>query len=265
MNYEKIGIVGHGYVGEAIAQSVMPPLEAIITDPAKGFTAAYSDIKKECTAVFICVPSPQDADGICDTSIIEEVLNNLQGYTGTIISKVTAPPKFYEEQSKKFPNLVYIPEFLRASSHFTDFVNAKWIIVGGTVPAYQRDAVRICKILQPSVTNVEYCGIGQAAFVKYSINSFLALKVVYMNELFQLSQEHDYEWKHLAYLIKMDERIGNSHTQVPGPDGHYGFGGACFPKDTNALLKYAESLGINLNTLDTAVKKNTLLRLTQPK
>ncbi len=265
MNYEKIGIVGHGYVGEAIAQAVMTPLEAIITDPNKGFTAAYSDIKKECTAIFICVPSPQDADGNCDTSIIEEVLNNLQGYTGTIISKVTAPPKFYEEQSKKFPNLVYIPEFLRANSHFTDFANTKWLIVGGTVSAYQRDAVRICKILQPSVTNVEYCGIGQAAFVKYSINSFLALKVVFMNELHQLAVTHDYDWKHLAYLIKMDERVGHSHTQVPGPDGHYGFGGACFPKDTNALLKYAESLGVNLNTLDTAVKKNTLLRLTQPK
>jgi UDPglucose 6-dehydrogenase len=63
----------------------------------------------------------------------------------------------------------------------------------------------------------------------------------------------------------MDERVGHSHIQVPGPDGHYGFGGGCFPKDTNALLKYAESLGINLNTLDTAVKKNTLLRLTKPK
>jgi UDP-glucose 6-dehydrogenase len=53
--------------------------------------------------------------------------------------------------------------------------------------------------------------------------------------------------------------------KVPGPDGSYGFGGACFPKDTAALIKYAEGLGINLNTLDAAVKKNTLLRLTEPK
>jgi UDPglucose 6-dehydrogenase len=265
MNYEKIGIIGHGYVGEAIAQSVMLPLEAIILDPAKGFTTTYDKIKKECSTIFICVPSPQGADGECDTGILEEVLNNLEDYTGTIISKVTAPPKFYEAQSKKFPNLVYIPEFLRASSHFTDFANAKWLIVGGTVGAYQRDAIRICKTLQPDTNRIELCGIGEAAFVKYSINSFLALKVVYMNELFHLAQANNYDWKHLAYLIKMDERIGHSHTQVPGPDGHFGFGGACFPKDTNALLKYAESLGVNLNTLDAAVKKNTLLRLTQPK
>jgi UDPglucose 6-dehydrogenase len=63
----------------------------------------------------------------------------------------------------------------------------------------------------------------------------------------------------------MDRRIGDSHTQVPGPDGYYGFGGACFPKDTEALLKYSEDRGINLNTLGAAVKKNTLLRLTKPK
>jgi nucleotide sugar dehydrogenase len=265
MSYEKIGIIGYGYVGEAVAQSVIPPLQAIIIDPAKGYNATYSDIKKECTTIFVCVPSPQDANGECDTSILEDVLENLRGYNGTIISKVTAPPKFYEEQAKRFPNLVYIPEFLRASTHFTDFANAKWLIVGGTIGAYQRDAIRICKLLQPETNHIELCGIGEAAFVKYSINSFLALKVVFMNELHQLAVTHDYEWKHLAYLIKMDERVGHSHTQVPGPDGHYGFGGACFPKDTNALLKYAESLGVNLNTLDAAVKKNTLLRLTQPK
>ncbi len=265
MNYEKIGIIGHGYVGEAIAQAIMPPLQAIITDPAKGFTAAYSDIKKECTAIFICVPSPQDENGYCDTSILEDVLENLRDYNGTIISKVTAPPRFYEEQAKRFPNLVYVPEFLRATSHFTDFTSAKWLIVGGTVGAHQREAIRICKMLQQDLTHIELCGIGEAAFVKYSINSFLALKVVFMNELYQLSEAHNYNWRQLQYLMLMDERIGKSHTQVPGPDGHYGFGGGCFPKDTEALLKYAKDLEVNLNTLDTAVKKNTLLRLTEPK
>jgi nucleotide sugar dehydrogenase len=265
MNYEKIGIIGHGYVGEAVAQAVVPPLESAIIDPTKGFTTTYNEIKKDCTAVFICVPSPQGADGSCDTSILEDVLGNLQDYNGTIISKVTAPPKFYEEQSKRFPNLVYIPEFLRANSHITDFANSKWLIVGGTVGAYQRDAIRICKMLQTDLMHIELCGIGEAAFVKYSINSFLALKVVFMNELFQLTEAHDYNWVKLRHLITMDERVGNSHMQIPGPDGHYGFGGGCFPKDTNALLKYAESLGVNLNTLDSAVKKNTLLRLTQPK
>ena len=264
--YEKIGIIGHGYVGEAIAQSIVPPFQAVIIDPAKGWNTTYYDLKKECSCVFICVPSPQGADGQCDTSIIESVLKELQfGFTGTIISKVTAPPDFYEDWGKLLPNLVYVPEFLRASSGITDFARAEWTIVGGTVGAYQREAIRIIKQLQTELRHIELCGIGEAAFVKYSINSFLATKVVFMNELYQLSAKKGYNWRQLSNLINMDKRIGDSHMQVPGPDKYYGFGGACFPKDTEALLKYADDHSVNLNTLDAAVKKNTLLRLTKPK
>jgi len=264
MNYEKIGIIGHGFVGEAITQNLIPPFQSVILDPAKGFKNTYDDIKS-CTNIFVCVPSPQGIDGYCDVSIIEDVFNKLKGYTGTIISKVTAPPNFYEYWGHKLPNLIYVPEFLRAESSIADFGSTGWVIVGGSVAAYQREAVRILKEIQPSITKIEYCDIGQAAFVKYAVNSFLATKIVFMNELEQLAQTHNYDWKYLAYLIKMDRRIGDSHTQVPGPDGQYGFGGACFPKDTEALLKYAEDRGINLNTLSAAVKKNTLLRLTKPK
>jgi nucleotide sugar dehydrogenase len=263
MGHEKIGIIGYGYVGEAIAQSIIPPFQTVIIDPAKGYTATYYEIKKDCAAVFVCVPSPQGQDGHCDTSIIEDVFNKLAGYHGTIISKTTAPPDFYEAWSKKLPNLVYVPEFLRAQSHITDFHSTEWIIVGGTVRAYQSDAVRILHQLQSEIKHVELCGIGEAAFVKYSINSFLATKVVFMNELHQLAEVNNYDWRKIAGLITMDKRISNSHIQVPGPDGHYGFGGACFPKDTEAFIKYAEALNVNLNTLSAAVKKNTLLRLTK--
>lgn len=264
MSYEKIGIIGHGFVGQAISQNIVPPFDPVILDPDKGFKNTYDDIKS-CANVFVCVPSPQGLDGQCDVSIVEDVFNKLEGYHGTIISKVTAPPDFYEEWGKKFPNLVYVPEFLRADSSMSDFSNTEWIIVGGTVSAHQREAIRTLKQLQPAIKHIEMCGIGEAAFVKYAVNSFLATKVVFMNELNQLAETHNYDWKHLAYLIKMDRRIGDSHTQVPGPDSQYGFGGACFPKDTEALLKYAETRGVNLNILNTAVKKNTLLRLTKPK
>jgi UDPglucose 6-dehydrogenase len=66
-------------------------------------------------------------------------------------------------------------------------------------------------------------------------------------------------------MISLDNRIGQSHLQVPGHDGSFGFGGMCFPKDTSALLRYAEELDVPLNVLDAAVKKNLLLRLTESK
>jgi len=93
----------------------------------------------------------------------------------------------------------------------------------------------------------------------------MSTKVVFMNEIKQLADAANLDYDTIAAMISMDKRIGNSHMQVPGPDGHYGFGGACFPKDTSALLKYADSLGITPMVLDAAIKKNTFLRLTEPK
>jgi UDPglucose 6-dehydrogenase len=66
------------------------------------------------------------------------------------------------------------------------------------------------------------------------------------------------------YLAE-DNRIGLSHMQVPGPDGYYGFGGMCFPKDTTAWAKYAGKLGVQLSVLKSAIKKNVLFRLQKPK
>jgi UDPglucose 6-dehydrogenase len=87
-----------------------------------------------------------------------------------------------------------------------------------------------------------------------------------MNEMAELAKTGGQDWERIRQLIALDgRRIGTSHTQVPGPDGFYGFGGACFPKDTVALLRYAESLDVQTNVLDSAVKKNTVLRLTDSK
>jgi UDPglucose 6-dehydrogenase len=130
--------------------------------------------------------------------------------------------------------------------------------------AFQREAARIAQLSQPSLRNIALCSIGEAALAKYIINSFLATKVVFMNEMYQLAETQGYSWQKVRSLIDTDERIGRSHTRVPGPDGTFGFGGMCFPKDTLALLEYAKQQSVQLNVLDSAVKKNLLLRLTEP-
>ena len=260
-----IGIIGLGFVGEAIRKAYADQMFKIICidiDPEKS-NGTYADLK-DCEAVFICVPSPSKENGECDTSILNSVLYFLRDYKNVIISKTTAPPAFYEKMQTVYPNLVHVPEFLTAANAFTDFINKKEIIIGGSVLAYQREAERILKSVQP-IKNIAFCSIGEAALSKYVINSFLATKVVYMNEMAQLAEAHGYDWRKIRILIDVDERIGRSHTQVPGPDGQYGFGGMCFPKDTNALVKYASKLGIQLSVLKSVMKKNLLLRLQKPK
>lgn len=269
MNYfkrPKVGIIGLGFVGGAIRENMADHCELILVDndPSRGINT-YNDLT-DCEGIFIAVPSPQGQDGKCDTSILESVLEKLKNYKGVIISKCTAPPSTYEDLGKKFPNLIHAPEFLTAANAVRDYANGKFAIIGGSVLAYQREAERIIRIGQPNLgSNVQYCSVGEASLAKYTINCFMSTKVIFMNELEKLASVSGLNYNKIANMITMDDRIGKSHMQVPGPDGYYGFGGACFPKDTAALLKFAEEQGVEMAVLNSAVKKNTLLRLTEPK
>ena len=262
-----VGIIGLGFVGGAISESLTLNLGNIIAvDPAKGLTATPDELNS-CDGIFVCVPSPQGDDGSCDTSILESVLSNLKSisYQGVIISKCTAPPLVYRRLQEQYPNLVHAPEFLTAANAVRDYANGTFCFIGGSVNAYVREAERIIRLSQTELKTVIHCTIEEAALAKYTINSFMSTKVVFMNEMYKLATELGCDYNQIANMVKLDKRIGSSHMQVPGPDGFFGFGGACFPKDTSALLKIAQEAGVDMQVLDAAVKKNMILRLTESK
>jgi UDPglucose 6-dehydrogenase len=262
--FKNIGIIGLGFVGSAIRDSYFSEnVVSLDTDPAKGTIGTYEQLHK-CSAIFICVPSPMGANGMCDSSILESTLENLKDYKGVIISKVTATPDVYQRLQTIYDNLVYVPEFLTAAKASEDYANASFMIVGGSVEAYRNEAVRILKLAKHGL-DCYHCSIEEASLIKYAINSFLATKVVFMNEMQQLATASNCNWENIRRLLPLDTRISDSHMQVPGPDGQYGFGGMCFPKDTSALIEYARSVGVSLGVLNEATKKNTLLRLHKPK
>ena len=132
----KIGIIGLGFVGNAIYRSIEPYSYGqgalVILDPAKGHNTSYEELY-ECEGIFVCVPSPMKADGSCDTSILESVLLNLKNYEGVIISKVTAPPDVYQRLNDQYPNLVHAPEFLTAANAVRDYANGTFAIIGGRI------------------------------------------------------------------------------------------------------------------------------------
>jgi UDPglucose 6-dehydrogenase len=101
-----------------------------------------------------------------------------------------------------------------------------------------------------------------ASLLKYTINSYLASKVMFMNDIYKLHQagSSSVSWDQFTDMLERDPRIGDSHMKVPGPDGEFGFGGHCFPKDTEALLKYAKDKNIKLNMLKKAVEINNKVR-----
>ena len=260
---ETVGIVGLGFVGNAVAVSYESSfLGVVVVDPGKGYTNSYNDLK-DCAGVFVCVPSPQGDDGSCDTSILESVLKELKeiNYTGVIISKVTAPPKVYAELQKEYTNLVHVPEFLTAANAVRDYATGKFCYIGGAVNAYRNEAERLIGLGQRGLVQIIHCSIQEASLVKYTLNCFLATKVIFMNEVAKLAEANDCNWETMKSMLSVDPRIGPTHMQVPGPDGQFGFGGMCFPKDTSAMLKFAELAEQQMNVLEAAVKKNTLLRL----
>ncbi len=255
----KIGLVGAGFVGTAVKNAYNTYDIPVVThDPAKGFVASWDELKS-CDAVFVCVPSPTTLSGECDTTILKEVLNNLAGMEGVIISKVTAPPSVYASLHVIHPNLVHAPEFLVAATANDDYIHGLFGYVGGT-EHYTKIAEEIIRGGQRNLQEVIHCTIAEAALAKYTINSFLALKVSFMNQIYDVCKSSGISFPALINLLRAEKRLGNSHFHVPGPDGKRGFGGACFPKDTAALSFEAEKTGVDLTILKSAIEYNNKIR-----
>jgi UDPglucose 6-dehydrogenase len=255
-----VGIIGLGFVGSAVKNAYdCAKIATVCLDPQKDFFASSEELKKS-DVIFICVPSPQLSNGSCDISILESVLEEFKDYQGVFISKVTAPPTAYRELQLKYKNLVHAPEFLVAATAKEDYVNGEFAIVGGCNLDLCKIALDHIKLGQPKIRNHVFCNIQEASLAKYTINSFLATKVIFMNQIKQLADAIGVDYETLISGIQLDSRIGDSHFSVPGPDGKYGFGGACFPKDTSALHYTAKENGVEMTVLHEVIQTNKGLR-----
>lgn len=251
----KIGIIGLGFVGSAVRNAYeLAGIETICSDPFIGLNCSQNDIL-QADAIFVCVPSPQLADGACDTTILESVLEYYKNYSGIFISKVTADPLKYLELQLQYKNLVHAPEFLVAATAKDDYANGTFAIIGGHESTCKH-ALPIIRAGQPLIQNYKICSIQEAALTKYTINSFLATKVIFMNQIKKLASRLDVDYDTIIECVKLDARFGNSHLAVPGPDGKYGYGGACFPKDTAAILYLSRQLDVELTVLAEVIRSN---------
>ena len=259
----KVGIIGFGFVGKAVASGLVKDVEIIKIDPK--LNTALSDLKEfSPNIVFICVPTPMNEDYSQNITILEDTitaLNRLDLNLLTVI-KSTVLPDHAENIQNLVGRIVYNPEFLREKHAVEDFINSDLIIFGGE----ETD----CKELGEFYNNYTKCindnyiftDVISASLIKYTINSFLATKVIFFNEINKIFRKSgtNETWDKFIKSISSDSRIGNSHMDVPGHDGRYGFGGACFPKDTNALKIYAENNGINMSLLKEVIKSNNNIR-----
>jgi UDPglucose 6-dehydrogenase len=162
--------------------------------------------------------------------------------------------------NEKFKNIqiVFNPEFLTEANAIEDFKNQNRIIIGGPRPA----TTKVKRVFDKAFPKVPIIKTGStiAEMVKYFLNCFLATKVSFANEMYEISNALDIDYDKVIEYAIYDERLGKSHLNVPGPDGDFGYGGHCFPKDVNALKSLAWSLGCSPRMLEATDSKNNDVR-----
>ena len=222
-----IGIIGHGMVGKAVGHG-FSKTDVVISDPLYNNTTVSNVCNQNPEVIFVCVPTPTDDSNY---SILKSVLNEIKEleYKGLTVVKSTILPMHLEEY-----NVLYNPEFLSRATSFDDFVNPPMLIIGGE---RSEELLEIYKKYSTVKTDkVFLTDIKTASLAKYAMNSFYATKVAFMNEMYKIVQTLDADYNDLTDILKEHPWMGTHHFQVPGPDGKFGFGGPCLPKDTQALV-----------------------------
>jgi len=261
MSINKVAIIGQGFVGSALKGAFSKYHKVNTYDKfneAKSTHSGIAEASTGCDVAFVCVPTPMCPDGSCDTSIVESVCGEIH-QDPVIVIKSTVPPG--TTTSLGYANnrpVVFNPEFLLERNATEDFKNTNRVILGGH-PDYTRKLKQFYVQIFPQASIIQ-TQASTAEFVKYLINCFLATKVSIANEFHLLCNESGVDYDKVIEYATHDDRLGNTHFSVPGPDGKLGFGGSCFPKDLNGIIAFALSKGIEMNTLKGAWDTNLTVR-----
>ena len=239
----KITIAGYGFVGQAHYELLKDTHNITIYDPYKDYNNFGSP-----EAVIVCVSTPQHSDGSCHMDNVYDVIERAPDVP--ILIKSTISVEGWEMLVETFPNknLSFSPEFLRANTAVEDLQNMKLMLIGGTSTCFWKDVFKV---------SIEIAEPEELILAKYARNSFLALKVAYFNQLYDLCDALDVEYSAVAHYTTMDPRIGDSHSFI---SEERGFGGHCFPKDTTAIIKTAQRENVNLSLIKEAIEYNSRIR-----
>jgi UDPglucose 6-dehydrogenase len=262
-----ISIVGYGIVGQALAYGFSRPevegsYNISFYDKYKK-SASLASVLKNGDFIFICLPTPMKSDesGI-DLSIIQKTINKITRYTDNtdkiVVIKSTVIPGTTTSFEKKYPNTKFCfnPEFLTEANYLKDFLNADRTIIGASNDLVSRRVTALFKQRFPHI-KVFQTDPTTAEMVKYTTNTYLATKVIFANQIFDLCDKLGIKYEEVKAMTVADSRIYNSHLDITTERG---FGGKCFPKDIVALLGLGKKHFVNLDLLSTVWKINKQIR-----
>lgn len=263
----KIGVIGNGFVGKATSQLNCESIEVFAYDINPESCVPPGLVLSDmncCEVVFISVPTPMSKNGSCHLNIVKSVLSDLQSinYSGFIVLRSTVPAGTCDDLG-----IYFMPEFLTEKNYIQDFINNKDWVFG----LLNKDSDELFKNTITQLFNLAYqhkriaynqlnfLTNKEAEMVKMFKNCFLATKVSFCNEIAELCRVKGINYENVRKIAANDDRILHSHTNVPGPDGKYGFGGTCFPKDTSSLRYVMNESGVTPYILDAIITRNELV------
>ena len=238
-------------------------VERNVQDGRLSFTTDLAEAVKDADAVFIAVGTPsRRGDGHADLSYVfgaaKEIAAALDGYT-VIVTKSTVPVGTGDEVEKIIRterpdaqfDVVSNPEFLREGAAISDFMRPDRVVIGVHSEAGKALMGQLYRPLFLNETPIIYTARRTAELIKYAANTFLATKITFINEIADLCETLGADVQDVAKGIGLDGRIGSKFLH-PGP----GYGGSCFPKDTLALVRTAQTSGSPIRIVETVVAVN---------
>ena len=266
----RIGIIGKGFVGSAVAHGFSDQtgysteIRIFDKNPVKSENS-LEDTVNQSDFIFLSVPTPASNTGQMDLSIVEEALSDINEVnkheSNIVLLRSTVIPGTSARLQKKYPKLriIFNPEFLTERSALFDFINQSRIILGGN-PKFTQKVKDLYRHRFGDYIPVIETNYETAELIKYMNNLYFATKVSFLNEMRLVAEKTNADWDKAMQGFVLDGRVAHSHLSVPGPDGRFGFGGSCFPKDIQAMISFGESIGVDMNTLIGAWKTNLTVR-----
>ena len=234
-------------------------LETLVKEGLKenklSFTTSPQEAVSNCKVVFLCVPTPQKADGTTDTSMVDSAVSLLAQFlpkNSVLVNKSTVPvgsaQTVFEKLDRQDISVVSNPEFLREGTAVDDFLQPERIIIGSEKPEAAQIVAELYEKIEAPLLITDPIS---AETIKYSANAFLVTKLSFINSIAAVCEGVGADITDVIKGIGYDSRIGKKYMS-PGP----GWGGSCFPKDTKSLIHMAGQAGYDFRFLDTAVAVN---------
>ena len=257
----KLGILGLGVVGTAVYNGFLELGHDVkYYDPAKT-ESNFKDVL-DTEVCFLCVPTPPDTEGFCDTSIVESSIHRLaeNSYSGIIVIKSTVMPGTSESLANNYPELeiCFVPEFLRERCAVVDFIENHDLCVIGTDSDDVYEKLKEVHGTYPKT--FKKLTRTEAEIVKYYNNIYNATLITLANSFYELCSELGASYTHIKNALVTRNHVSDSYLQCN--DNFRGFGGVCLPKDTLAIAKLVEKLGLDVDFFKMILKENQKYKVT---